>query len=205
MKNFSSIHSDLTEMTELKEGRSPDRPGGLETAASWTDKPIPRGWILYDGQCRHCVSAAKQFERLFARHGFHFLPLQTPWIQERLGLDPGAPFEEMRVLTEDGQDIGGAEAVIFLAQQIWGARPGSLVARIPGIPGTLDRLYRWIAAHRGCTHLACNQPRSSVAGVVDPGKFAANHTPQPGSTAPATATRGIWPSWLGLLILPILA
>src|SRR5438876_3494511 len=203
MKNFSSIHSDLTEMTELKEGRSPDRPGGLETAPPWTNQPIPSGWILYDGQCRHCVSAAKQFERLFARHGFHFLPLQTPWIQERLGLDPSAPFEEMRVLTEDGQDIGGADAVIFLAQQIWWARPVSLVAKIPGIPGTLDRLYRWIAAHRGCTHLACNQPRSSV--VVDPGKFAANHTPQPGSTTPATATRGIWPSWLGLLILPILA
>ena len=205
MKNFSSIHSDLTEMTELKEGRSPDRPGGLETAAPWTNKPIPSGWILYDGQCRHCVAAAKQFERLFARRGFHFLPLQTPWIQEQLGLDPGAPLEEMRVLTEDGQDIGGADAVIFLAQQIWWSRPFWFLSKLPGVRSVVDRAYRWIAAHRGCTHIACNQPRSSVAGVVDPSKFAANHTPQPGSTTPATATRGIWPSWLGLFILPVLA
>src|SRR5439155_20981869 len=122
MKNFSSSHSDLTEMTELKEGRSPDCPGGLETAAPWTNKPIPSGWILYDGQCRHCVAAAQQFERWFARRGFHFLPLQTPWIQERLGLDPGAPLEEMRVLTKDGHDIGGADAVIFLAQRTWWSR-----------------------------------------------------------------------------------
>ncbi len=119
MKNFASIHSDPTEMTELKEGRSPDRPGGLETAAPWTDRPIFRGWILYDGQCRNCVAAAKQFERLFARRGFHFLPLQTPWIQERLGLDPSAPLEEMRILTENGQDIGGGRSDI--------SRPTNLV------------------------------------------------------------------------------
>src|SRR5205823_8478703 len=160
---------------------------------------------LYDSQCRHCVAAAKQFERLFARRGFHFLPLQTPWIQERLGLDPGTPLEEMRVLTKDGHDIGGADAVIFLAQQIWWSRPFWFLSKLPGVRSVVDRAYRWIAAHRGCTHIACNQTRSSVAGVVNSGKFAANHTPQPGSTTPATATRGMWPSWLGLFILSVLA
>ncbi|PZR74370.1 MAG: hypothetical protein DLM52_09535 [Chthoniobacterales bacterium] len=41
---------------------------------------------------------------MFRRRGFHFLPLQTAWVQERLGLDAAAPLEEMHVLTADGND-----------------------------------------------------------------------------------------------------
>ncbi len=122
------------------------------------DQPPVRGWILYDADCRHCVTAAKRFERLFAPRGFQILPLQTPWIEERIGLGPGKPLEEMRVLTASGEDFGGADAILFLARQLWYARPFYEMAKLPGLRGMIDRIYRWIAANRGCIHAGCKQP-----------------------------------------------
>ena len=60
---------------------------------------------------------------MFRRRGFLFLPLQTEWVMQQLSLEPGAPLEEMHVSTNEGQDIAGADAVIFLARQIWWAWP----------------------------------------------------------------------------------
>jgi predicted DCC family thiol-disulfide oxidoreductase YuxK len=131
MKNSSFIHSDPTEMTEPKEGRSPNRPDHVTQVSRLSNRC--QGWILYDGDCRYCIAAAKQFEQLLARRGFDFIPLQTPWVQERLGLQPGAPLEEMRVLTRENQNLGGADAVIFLLRQIWWARPCFVVSNLTGI------------------------------------------------------------------------
>src|SRR4029077_20997854 len=100
MKNFWRMTSEIKEITEIKEGRSPDRPGRLEAAAPW-EKSF-RGWILYDGACRSCPASAPRLVRIFRRRCFLFLPLQTNWLMKRLELEPGAPVEEMRVLTADG-------------------------------------------------------------------------------------------------------
>jgi alginate O-acetyltransferase complex protein AlgI len=167
------MNSEITEITETKEGRSPDRPGGLEASAPW-EKSF-RGWILYDGACVACTHSAQRFDRIFRRRGFVFLPLQTNWVMKRLELEPGAPLEEMRVLTADGRDIGGAEAVIFLARQSWWAWPFAALARLPGLHKFLDQGYRWIAAHRGCDHITCNLRRRR------------------------------WPGWVALTVLPLLA
>ncbi|HKS30974.1 MAG TPA: MBOAT family protein, partial [Chthoniobacterales bacterium] len=71
-------------------------------------------------------------------------------------LEPGAPLEEMDVLTSEGENIAGADAVIFLAQQIWWAWPVVLIAKLPGIHPVLERGYRWVAARRGCNPIACD-------------------------------------------------
>ncbi len=140
----------MTEIVENKEVRLLNRP--VRFVPTLGTSPA-RGWILYDGQCRYCIAAAKKFERLFGRRGFDFLPLQTPWVQERLGLDPEARLEEMRVLTAAGDDFAGAAAIVFLMKQVWWARPFYFLARQRGINGFVDQSYRWIAAHRGCTHV----------------------------------------------------
>ena len=171
MKISCLANSDSTlERTEIKEGRFPARPGdlpafapislrsGSETAAPWGESL--RGWILYDAECRSCTSAARRFDRILRRRGFHFLALPTPWVEQRLGLQPGAPLEEMRVVTSDGADFGGADAVIFLARKIWWAWPFYAVAQIPGTHCLIDLVYRWIAAHRGCNQGACAISRS---------------------------------------------
>jgi predicted DCC family thiol-disulfide oxidoreductase YuxK len=155
MKNLCLEHSE------------PER--AIETAAS-----IPTGGrILYDGECRYCTAAANGFAKIFRRCGFEFLPLQTPWVRERLSLRAHEPLEEMRVLTNAGEDLGGGDAVIFLARQIWWMRPFHAFAQLPGMHRLIDRVYRWIAAHRGCTHLSCN-----------------------------SAPRTEWPGWIGLITLP---
>jgi predicted DCC family thiol-disulfide oxidoreductase YuxK len=122
------------------------------------DQPPVRGWILYDANCSHCISAAKKFERIFGSRGFQILPLQTPWIEKRLGLGPGELLEEMRVLTATGEDFGGADAIVFLARQLWWTRPFYMMAKLPGGRGMLDRLYRRVAANRGCIHAGADQP-----------------------------------------------
>ena len=75
---------------------------------------------------------------------------------QQLGLEAGVPLEKMHVLTREGQDIAGADAVIFLARQIWWTWPAVVFAQLPGMHKLLDGGYRWIAAHRGCDHVACD-------------------------------------------------
>lgn len=124
--------SELTEITERAEA-------------------VPfRGWILFDEDCSFCRDLALDFEQIFAKRGFHFEPLQREWVQERLHLAPEQTLEEMRVLTADGRIFGGADAVVFLARQIWWARAFASIAQIAFIHALLDRSYRWVAAHRAC-------------------------------------------------------
>jgi predicted DCC family thiol-disulfide oxidoreductase YuxK len=109
-----------------------------------------RGWIFYDRDCSFCRELALRFENLFAKRGFHFEPIQQEWVERRLNLTREEALEEMRVLTTDGEVFGGANAVIFLARQLWWAAPLVFLARSPFVHTVLDRGYRWIAAHRTC-------------------------------------------------------
>ena len=166
------MNSELTEKTDIREtplarrhirqplknahpSLPPVREGTLLLPNDHESAPSFRGWILYDGDCPSCTASARQFDRIFRRRGFPFLPLQTKWVMHQLGLEPGAPLEEMHVLTSEGQDIAGTDAVLFLARQIWWAWPVVALAQLPGMHKLLDRSYRWIATHRGCDRVAC--------------------------------------------------
>src|SRR5881275_2713600 len=186
------MNSELTEKTDIKESRSSVRPGGLGAAAPRADSF--GGWILYDGDCSSCTASARRFDRIFRRRGFLFLPLQTNWIMERLDLEPGAPLEEMRLLTADGRDIGGADAVIFLARQIWWAWPFAALAKSPPMHKLLDRGYRWIAAHRVCDHIRCSlEEQRSLSR-----RFRKSATEKP-------PLLEFSPAWTPLIAFPILA
>jgi len=132
--------SELTEITELAE------------SATF------RGWIFYDAACSSCRDLATRFEGSFAARGFHFEPLQHEWVQQRLNLTKDEALTEMRVLTRAGETFGGADAVIFLARQIWWAAPLAWLARVPWAHALLHRLYRWVAAHRTCAINAAPAP-----------------------------------------------
>lgn len=150
--------SELTEITERAEA-------------------VPfRGWIFFDRDCSFCRELALRFENVFAERGFRFEPLQEDWVLRRLNLTRDEALEEMRVLNDDGAVFGGADAVVFLAGKVWWMMPLTLAARFPTVYRLLDRLYRWVAAHRSCR----------IA---------------PDAALPLPArTR-----WLGLAILPLLA
>lgn len=124
--------SELTEITEATEA-------------------VPfRGWILYDADCSACQNLALRLKAFFGRRGFQFQPLQHEWVRHRLNLTKAQALEEMRVLTSGGQVFGGADALIFLARQIWWAKRLAWLTRIPSLHAILDRAYRWVASRRTC-------------------------------------------------------
>lgn len=117
-----------------------------------------RGWIFYDAACSSCRDLATRLEGFFAARGFHFEPLQGEWVQQRLNLTKEEALQEMRVLTSAGEVFGGADAVIFLARQIWWAAPLNWLTRLPWVHALLHRVYRWAAAHRTCAINAAPAP-----------------------------------------------
>jgi len=113
------------------------------------------GWVFFDGQCAFCIAWARRFGPLLEPLGFALAPLQDARVQALLGLPPEQLLLEMRVLTADGRQYGGADAFLYLAQQIWWAWPLYALAKFPGMRGILRAGYRWVAARRHCTSAAC--------------------------------------------------
>jgi alginate O-acetyltransferase complex protein AlgI len=167
MKIFYHHISDLTETTETYDVRR-------------------RAWVFYDAHCRFCVAAAARGRSLLGARGLEFVPLQTPWVQRELGLDPADPLAEMKVLTTAREVFGGVDALLFLARQVWWAMPVAWLGQISLVHRLLDRAYIWIAAHRSCqaygrnTH--CLVPQAS-----------------------GTKQRPLLDAWLPLLTLPAIA
>jgi predicted DCC family thiol-disulfide oxidoreductase YuxK len=193
------MNSELTERTDIRE--SPARHAGRLPKNPYSSLPQPkdresassfRGWILYDGDCPSCTASARRFDRIYRRRGFHFLPLQTQWVMQQLGLEPGAPLEEMHVLTNEGENIAGAEAVILLARQIWWAWPFVLIAQLPGTHSVLERGYRWVAARRGCNPITCDlkERRLSSHGIRKTADW-------------RQVLLDVLPGWIALIALPI--
>lgn len=122
-----------------------------------------QGWVLYDGDCGFCTRLAWRFGGAFERRGYRVVPLQAPWVAERFQMPPEKLLEEMRVLTKDGVQVGGADAVVYLARRIWWATPLYAASLIPGVLPLLRRGYRWIAARRHRFSRTCALP-SAPAG-----------------------------------------
>jgi predicted DCC family thiol-disulfide oxidoreductase YuxK len=112
------------------------------------------GWVFYDGECELCQSLARRFRFMLQKRGFGLAPLQDPRVAVLLGLAPSQLLQEMRVLTGEGQVLGGAQAVTFLAGKIWWAWPLHAATKLPGMQPLLRAVYRWVADHRHCSSCA---------------------------------------------------
>jgi predicted DCC family thiol-disulfide oxidoreductase YuxK len=112
------------------------------------------GWIVFDGECAFCSTLLPRWRHTLESRGFQFVPLQTAWVHERLGLAPDNMVSEMKVLTRRGEILGGANAVIFLARKVWWAWlvffPVLLLADLWPIRIILRGAYRRFARHRYC-------------------------------------------------------
>jgi predicted DCC family thiol-disulfide oxidoreductase YuxK len=114
-----------------------------------------RGWVLYDGECGICARMVWWFGSTLKRRGYRLVPLQAPWVVERLGMPTETLLEEMRVLTADGVHLSGADAIIYLARRIWWATPLYAMSLLPGVLPLLHTGYRWFAARRHCFSPSC--------------------------------------------------
>ncbi len=115
-----------------------------------------QGWVLYDGECPFCLNAVARFGPILRRHQFDLAPLQTPWVQERLGLKPGEPLAEMKLLAGDETIYGGADALVQIARRIWWAWPLFALSQIPGARILFRTIYRRIATNRNCLNGVCS-------------------------------------------------
>ena len=131
-----------------------------EITDSYDTQP-DRGWVLYDASCSFCTGLMARNQALLEANGFRTEPLQSPWVRDRLKLPEEVLMEEMRVLTRQGEVMGGADALVHLANQMdarhrpWWAWVLVATSRIPFTLPVMRTAYRWVAARRQCRHGAC--------------------------------------------------
>jgi predicted DCC family thiol-disulfide oxidoreductase YuxK len=116
----------------------------------------PGGWVFFDADCAICTSLARRFRRTLEKRGFGLVALQDPRVGVLLGIPRDRLLLELRVLTGTHDIQGGADAIVFLARNIWWAWPLYVVAQFPLARGILDAGYRFVARHRHCGSTACS-------------------------------------------------
>ena len=111
------------------------------------------GCIFYDADCPMCSRWVCRFQNTLTHRGFWLLQLQSPEASKRLHISGPALLHEMHLLLSDGRHLGGADAIVEIARNIWWAWPLWLISRTPGAMPLLRALYRTIAANRTCASL----------------------------------------------------
>lgn len=112
-----------------------------------------RGIVCYDGECSLCTNLIGRWGHRLRRAGFRLAPLQLPAIQRRLGLTR-VP-DEMKLITADGTIIGGADAVVAIAEGLGLSHDLAVGARSPLVGPLIRQLYAVVAKHRGCSGAVC--------------------------------------------------
>ena len=95
-------------------------------------------------------------ESTLRKQGFGIAPLQSAWVQERLG--EGDVLQDLRLLLEDGRDIRGSDVYRYAMRQIWWAYPLSILASMPLLRRIFDWGYRTFAENRHRISRACRLP-----------------------------------------------
>lgn len=127
-----------------------------------TDIEKFEGWVLYDAHCSYCTALAKRTEAGLAARHFKLLPLQTPWVRERLALTEAELLAEMKLLKPDGKVLGGMDAILEIGRHYRLVQAFCLIGKIPIVTKCLRRAYRWIAIRRNCAGGACEIKNPTV-------------------------------------------
>ena len=108
--------------------------------------------LLYDGQCRLCVTAKRGLEQLGAERAageLRLIPYQSEEAKQALGVRyrPGRP-DVALLLYPDGQVAGGLDAFLPLLPGLKGGRMLALLFRIPLVKPLAYVLYWLVARYR---------------------------------------------------------
>lgn len=114
-----------------------------------------RGWLFFDAECGFCTRTARWVAPILRRRGMEVAPLQDPRVGALLGMSREQLLLELRFLSTDGKQFGGADAVLAVAQQIWWGRPLVWFSKLPGAMAWLRAGYHRIAENRECNFAAC--------------------------------------------------
>jgi len=134
----------------------------LGDRARWIMEPA--GWILYDDSCGICRRAVPFWGEWLRRKGFVSLPLQTPWVRERLATTDEDLLLDLRILLPDGTQHRGPDAFRFALAQVWWSAPLALLSRLPLVRRLFDACYRAFARNRLRISDACGlSPKTGSA------------------------------------------
>jgi predicted DCC family thiol-disulfide oxidoreductase YuxK len=129
----------------------------------------PRGVVLYDGQCGFCSRWVKHWAGTLERRGFEIASLDEPWIAKRLSISHEELVTDIRLLTDNGRLISGADVYLYVMRRIWWAWPVYAIFSLPGFNRLIHEGYRWFARNRYCIPGSCRlQPQSG--GMKEPGR-----------------------------------
>lgn len=109
----------------------------------------PERILIYDGQCRLCVTAKEGIERVGGPQGVRFVPYQSEEAARRLGSEykPGRP--DVAFLVErDGTISQGLDAFLPLLPGLPGGALLLALWRVPFLRPLAYLLYRVIARYR---------------------------------------------------------
>jgi predicted DCC family thiol-disulfide oxidoreductase YuxK len=115
-------------------------------------------WVLYDGECAFCTRLVGFWSRVLRRHGFAIGELQSPWVKERLHMQPEELMHDIRLLTREGTVVSGADVYLYVWRRIWWAWLLYAIFSLPGFNRLLHAGYGWIARNRYCISGACRIP-----------------------------------------------
>jgi len=123
-----------------------------------------RGWVLYDGACGFCSAWVPRLGPILEKRGFASVPLQEPWVSERVQLSEEELMRDLQLLLPDGALRSGSDAYRYVMRRIWWAWPLWLVSLLPGARWLFDRSYRAFADRRYRISAACSIEPPSTFG-----------------------------------------
>jgi branched-chain amino acid transport system substrate-binding protein len=104
--------------------------------------------LLYDRDCSFCKWCLEWILRWDRRGRLRPVAIQSEAGEELLAdLDPGDRLDSWHLVTPDGEVASGGAAAAPLARLLPGGRPLAFV--FATFPGATERVYRWVADHRG--------------------------------------------------------
>lgn len=112
-----------------------------------TTTPPGTDTVMYDGDCRFCVKAARQLRGLISAD-VQLVSFRDEGVLQRF---PGITLEDanaaLQFITADGRVYSGAEGVVRALQTRWYGKP-ALTYYVPGIRQLFDAVYGVIARYR---------------------------------------------------------
>jgi predicted DCC family thiol-disulfide oxidoreductase YuxK len=120
----------------------------VNAMAQGSQKPDERV-LIYDGQCRLCVTAKDGLERLGGDKTVRFIPYQSKEAASRLGMAhrPGRP-DAAFLVERDGTIHRGLDAFLPLLPGLKGGRLLLALWRVPFLRPLAYLAYRLIARYR---------------------------------------------------------
>ncbi|QYR23404.1 DUF393 domain-containing protein [Paenibacillus sp. sptzw28] len=124
-----------------------------------------RLYILYDGTCNLCIATVRRIKELHSSADLRFVSIQS--LEENKETIPGIeaiPLEQLlaklHVVERSGALYAGADGIVRILRTSAGFKWLAPLYRIPGMRGSADALYRYIAARRydwfGKTEESCD-------------------------------------------------